>query len=275
MSSNKNEASTTILDVAPLTSTSSSNTKRTSDDNDTSIKIRALASFISMNMLEPMLAAGIPIEKIISMTSSSSTSSPPEVDAVIPAAPVVSSSNEDGDTSSTTDKNNSEFSTSLHQKEGDRIVAMEDTFDTTGDTATIAVSTTNDPFLVPDPTPGPMEASSSSYPQQEPPPQDSSLLFIPQIPSVISTAFGRPLPVIQEHVPPIRPLAAATVPTTSSSTPLPVVPSMTTTTTTTNDTSDNTNMAEAEPPISLAAGDDTTTTTASIKAVTDEDPYGE
>ncbi len=215
----------------------------TATASDTSIKVRALASFISMTMLEPMLAAGVPIEKIMSMTSSSSVS-------------------DDAVESRTT-------TTPLHQKEGDRIVSIEDTFDT-GDTAptiplqppTVIVDGHDDDTAHNSDAPITSSGTSLSPTTVEPrpSPSSSSLLLIPPIPSVISTAFGRPLSVVQQHEPPLQQPQILTTATTMEEKEPPLQPPQIMTTTT---------MKENVP--SLQQPQIMTTTT----MVSDEDPYGE
>ena len=263
----------------------STNTTNDVDDTTTSIKLRALASFISMNMFESMLTAGVPIETILSRTealsslSSEATSTPSSPDindnGNNPTTPVTDNNDNNSNDVVVDDDDDdvddllsgSESSTPLHQKEGDRMVALQDTFDTTG----LLASDDTSAILLPPPlrtnqdnnndeNTNHCESSSSSQ----------LLLFIPPIPSVVSTAFGRPLPVIQEQIPPLQTLLIhpsatttmndisnlnqATVVTTSTQHPEKV---LTTTTITTSDDDDD---------------DDITN---SMKMAIDEDPYGE
>ena len=260
-----------------VTSTRLYSTNTTNDVEDTttttSIKLRALASFISMNMLESMFTAGVPIETILSRTEALSLSS----EATSTPSPPENIDNGNNPTTLVTDddvddvvvndhEDFSESSTPLHQKEGDRMVAMQDTFDTTGDTTSAVLLSplrTNHNNDNNDETTTHCESDVSSS-------SSSQLLFIPPIPSVVSTAFGRPLPVIQEQIPPLQTLLIhpsatttmndisnlnqATVVTTSTQHPEKV---LTTTTITTSDDDDD---------------DDTTN---SMKMAIDEDPYGE
>ena len=267
-SSKADDTTTTTTTILESTATGTS---------ETSIKIRALASFISMNMLEAMLAAGIPIEKIISMTSlsssitsdssTSSSSSPPppndgDVTSTITTAPV-----EDIMTNEVNDEarieSDFESSKSLHHKEGDRIIAMQDTFNTDDDISPVRpIANTSTDVLQESEAPttdGSMMSSSSITLQQ----QQEHLLLIPEIPSVISKAFGRPLSVIREHVPPMQ----------QKLPPILATEMITTTTNETNDIS-HSNVAVG----TVDSGDNNTTTTTigtDIKVVTDEDPYGE
>ena len=260
-----------------VTSTRLYSTNTTNDVEDTttttSIKLRALASFISMNMLESMFTAGVPIETILSRTEALSLSS----EATSTPSPPENIDNGNNPTTLVTDddvddvvvndhEDFSESSTPLHQKEGDRMVAMQDTFDTTGDTTSAVLLSplrTNHNNDNNDETTTHCESDVSSS-------SSSQLLFIPPIPSVVSTAFGRPLPVIQEQIPPLQTLLIhpsatttmndisnlnqATVVTTSTQHPEKV---LTTTTITTSDDDDD---------------DDITN---SMKMAIDEDPYGE
>ena len=261
-----------------VTSTRLYSTNTTNDVEDTttttSIKLRALASFISMNMLESMFTAGVPIETILSRTEALSLSS----EATSTPSPPENIDNGNNPTTLVTDddvddvvvndhEDFSESSTPLHQKEGDRMVAMQDTFDTTGDTTSAVLLSplrTNHNNDNNDETTTHCESDVSSS-------SSSQLLFIPPIPSVVSTAFGRPLPVIQEQIPPLQTLLIhpsatttmndisnlnqATVVTTSTQHPEKV---LTTTTITTSDDDDD--------------DDDITN---SMKMAIDEDPYGE
>jgi hypothetical protein len=270
MLSLKTDDTTTSTTVLESTSKSTS---------ETSIKIRALASFISMNMLESMLAAGIPIEKIISMTalssSNSSSSSPPDDDATGTTTPFsgITTSEMNGGGGAVTDDTllsieNSESSSSLHHKEGDRIIAMQDTFNT-DDIVPSSIqlhNTDTSPELVQEfvdsknseapNAAGSMIPSSSLHQQQQ------QLLLIPEIPSVISKAFGRQLPVIQEHVPSMQPKLPSPIVSQSTST---------ITATTTKEMNDISHNKEGEGFIT----DNNTSIRTDMKIVTDEDPYGE
>ena len=264
-----------------VTSTRLYSTNTTNDVEDTttttSIKLRALASFISMNMLESMFTAGVPIETILSRTEALSLSS----EATSTPSPPENIDNGNNPTTLVTDddvddvvvndhEDFSESSTPLHQKEGDRMVALQDTFDTTGllasdDTSTVLSPPplrTNQDNNNSDETTTHCESDVSSSSSSS---LSQLLLFIPPIPSVVSTAFGRPLPVIQEQIPPLQTLR--------------IHPSATTTT---NDIS-NPNQAtvvittSTQPPekvLTTTTSDDVDTTN-SMKMAIDEDPYGE
>ena len=247
LSSSKTD-DTTLIEAAATTS-------------ETSIKVRALASFISMNMLEPMLAAGVPIEKIMSMTSSSSS--------------LDSSSSVSDDTVDTVETRST--TTSLHQKEGDRIVSIKDTFDT-GDSAPTIPLPPPTAVIVDGHDDGTVHNSEAPTTNTGTPPlspttveprpstfSSSDVLLIPTIPSVISTAFGRPLSVVQENVPPLQQPQQMTTTSSMEDKVSPLQQPHIVTTTTTTTTTIEENAPSLQPPRIM------TTTT----IVSDEDPYGE
>jgi hypothetical protein len=219
---------------------------RSITDTETSIKIRAMAAFLSISMLESMLAAGAPTEKLAGMSSlNENPTTVKDTDTIVSsqssreeqmldkeiATPM---HKKEGDRKfalpdefspsiTTDDQLNQEVNTVLHKKEGDRIVALQDGFAPEQEASSVtefkeienaipandsieraAATETTMPVTV-------VRDDDDDSPQQQLSNQsflstDLSLHphYIPPVPNVISAAFGRPLTIITEHVPPLR-----------------------------------------------------------------------
>jgi hypothetical protein len=217
-------------------------------DTETSIKIRAMAAFLSISMLESMLAAGAPTEKLAGMTSlNENPTTVKDTDTIVSsqssreeqmldkeiATPMhkkegdrkFALQDEFSPSITTDDQLNQEVNTVLHKKEGDRIVALQDGFAPEQDASSVTefkeienAIPANDSIERTAATETTMPATvelddDNDSPQQQLSNQsflspDSSLHphYIPPVPNVISAAFGRPLTIITEHVPPLRQL---------------------------------------------------------------------
>jgi hypothetical protein len=203
-----------------------------------SMKVRAMASFLSMAMIESLLASGVPIETILGGVGDSDETA----EAAIAVSDEVPSQDEglrlekeistvehqkEGDRKfalkdefsplTTSDAQlEKEVSTSLHRKEGDRNVALKDGFapeepDDLSSLPTAITMTASEPNGIENASgiedTAPTDTSESKV-------DPLSLLplsegtntphLIPPVPPAISTAFGRPLPLIREHVPPLQ-----------------------------------------------------------------------
>jgi hypothetical protein len=217
--------------------TDNNNTSRSSSLplDSTAVKIRAMASFVSMSLLESMLEAGIPIEKLIPTMSSSTTTNDSDNTSPI-----------DHDTIS-----DEEISTPMHIKEGDRIINMLDTFvadnDNNNNTTSSDRTTTNN-------------NDSTLYYNHH---HYCDHLLIPPIPNAISTAFGRPLPIIREHVLPLQPVQSTDKDSYNENRKTMI-----------NNKITATNI-EATTMIQSTTTTASSSSSRTIKAVTDEDPYGE
>lgn len=272
------------------------NSNTSSSSSILSMKIRAMASFVCLTMMEPLIEAGIPIEQILSTnTKTSGTSSKStdtklhDVDVITTPTTYISSidteipsiqHNKEGDRTMTLQDEfspstittisdstsselwNREIHTSLHGKEGDRNIGLNDEFTPDTDISPTIPTTTNTKDVVSPndilPSDDVISISDSNNEQSNDvrvehqiPLTDSNnndddvvaLHYIPPVPSVISKAFGRPLPIIQEHVPSIQ---------------------------------------QPPPPLTQVVESNNTTATAPINdtenhvaVVVDEDPYGE
>lgn len=194
----------------------------TSDNNNSptsSQTIQAMAAFLSLSMTQALLTSNLetPTNKEHRPNDKNEDS------ATDDDATAVATLEEDTAVSVPLQ----ESGTTLHQKEGDRVLAMQDTFftepnsltppsssntddvDKEGLDATTALSATKEEvFSAP-----PRETASEVLQLQRDSSSGDSSIFtatssssdlIPAVPGSISLAFGRPLVAFQERVPPLR-----------------------------------------------------------------------
>lgn len=199
-----------------------------------SMKVRAMASFLSMAMLESLLASGVPIETILGgggVMNRTADEDFPNSGVTLPTEKEISTQEhqKEGDRKfalkdefsplSTLETGlEKEISTSMHEKEGDRNIALKDGFSPeepiTNPTSSVPIeisSTAIESSGVGD-FPA-IEDAATTVAEKE---VDAKLLspkmtmgadtphLIPPVPPAISTAFGRPLLVLREHVPPLQ-----------------------------------------------------------------------
>jgi hypothetical protein len=197
----------------------------------TAMKVRAMASFLSMAMIESLLASGVSIETILGGVTDISKTSDAEI-AALNESPLENEiptreHQKEGDRKfalkdefsplTTSDAQlEKEVSTTLHRKEGDRNVALKDGFapeepDQFSSLPTAEITTMSESDGI-DNVSAIEDISQTTTPETD---VDAAPLspfslradtphLIPPVPPAISTAFGRPLPVIRDHVPPLQ-----------------------------------------------------------------------
>ena len=182
---------------------------------------------------------------------------------------------------------------SLHRKEGDRVVALKDQFATEVATESVSTESVSQDRKEEEPSPGETATIASISPPRpttiDEDHVDAGMVttgrplrkvdtvqnLVPPTPEAISTAFGRPLPVVIHDVPPLKSIPELA--TTEKKTAAPTVNSNSDSVAGANFNNENTDTTK-ETIVAATAGASTLSSSLAAeqeKVVKDEDAYGE